>query len=81
MGAMIDHFAGGEHGHFIGNHLLGLSKQAKIFGAVSPADHLEKAEQAADRQAAYVAGLEQAIESMSDTFYGPIGPTVRISLK
>ena len=34
---------GGEPTMFVANYLLGLSKQARLMGAKSPADHLAKA--------------------------------------
>ena len=62
MATVVDHMAPGEPGRFIGDYLTGLSRQARLMGCVSPADHLAKAEAAADREAAYVASLEQAAE-------------------
>ena len=62
---------GGEPTMFVANYLLGLSKQARLIGAKSPADHLAKAEAAADREAAYIASLEQAAEHGGHWELGP----------
>ena len=58
-------------GHFVGNYLLGLSKQARLMGCTSPSDHLTKAEAAACRADAYVAALEQAVEHCVTWELGP----------
>ena len=71
MGETIAVLVPGEHGQFIGNYMLGLSKQARLIGAKSPADHLAKAEAAADYQASYIASLEQAVEHGGSWALGP----------
>jgi hypothetical protein len=72
MATVVDHMApGGEPVMFISNYLIGLSRQARLMGATTPGDHLEKAEAAADREAAYVAGLEQAAEAGGTWALGP----------
>jgi hypothetical protein len=43
---------------FVSGHVLALHQQARLMGAISPSDHLSKAQAEADRQAAYVRALE-----------------------
>src|SRR5512135_3472910 len=71
MAVAVDLLDSGEPGHFVGSYLLGLSKQARLMGCVSPADHLAKATIAADREAAYIASLEQAAEHGGHWELGP----------
>ena len=71
MASVLDHLAGGEPGHFLGNYMVGLSRQARLMGATSPSDHLDKATAAADHQAAYIASLEQAVEHGGNWSLGP----------
>ena len=48
-----------------------LSRQARLMGCESPGDHLNKATAAADRQAAYIASLEQSAECGGNWSLGP----------
>ncbi|MBV8265138.1 MAG: hypothetical protein JO252_02200 [Planctomycetaceae bacterium] len=60
MADAVERIAGdAECGLFIANHILAMHRQARLMGAVSPADHLAKAQAEADRQAAYVRALEE----------------------
>ena len=59
-------------GRFVGTYLIGLSKQARLWGCTSPDDHIDKAAAASDREAAYVAALEQAVEHIGGTW--ELGP-------
>jgi len=60
MADAVEALAGdAEAGLFLSSHILVMHQQAKLMGAVSPADHLAKAQAEADRQAAYLAALEE----------------------
>jgi hypothetical protein len=58
----IDTMAGGEPGRFMGAYLMGLAAQAEALGATSPTSHERLAQAEAEREAAWIAALEQEAE-------------------
>jgi hypothetical protein len=60
MADAVERIAGdAECALFLASHILAMHQQAKLMGATSPSDHLAKAQAEADRQAAYLAALEE----------------------
>jgi hypothetical protein len=61
MADAIERIAGdAEAGMFVANHILAMHQQSKLLGATSPGEHLARAQAECDRQAAYLAALEDA---------------------
>ena len=71
MAGLVDEIAPDEPGRFVGNYLIGLSKQARLMGCVSPSDHLAADRAAADRADAYVASLEATVDHLGTWALGP----------